>query len=146
MRRTFFEATNIHFGQITYLFDQIWPLAVGMWNLRWQVAGYASVRSDPTVDELRERFVTGSGINGANIKRACLEMTWQQQQDHLARVVLTNIIAIHESWISQVLTDLGLKSNTRVKMLQFPTDRATNTGIWSCVDDITQTESPMLKE
>jgi hypothetical protein len=92
----FFRSSRSAFKQVTELFDFVWPTATALWNLRWQVAGFVSVRSDATSEELAKRFTEGSGIHGANIKKACLEMNWDQQQSQFAKFLLTDLFAIYE--------------------------------------------------
>src|SRR4051812_14526814 len=100
------EASIAALEAVTRLYDFVWPVAAGLWNLRWQVAGYAAVRSGVTVEELQARFILGSGIHGANLHRACLETTWEEQQRRLAEVLLVNLFAIHESWAEALLAEL----------------------------------------
>ncbi|WP_147444982.1 hypothetical protein [Corallococcus sp. CA053C] len=129
---TLFPATKNAIDAVTGIYDFVWPTAAAVWNLRWQVAGYQSVCGTTTVDELNARFVEGSGIHGANIRRFCLEKTWQQQQRELAKITLVNLFAIYETWATEIVASLapGLVAGTDaekkkaeqiVKGLQFPT-------------------------
>ncbi|WP_306534697.1 hypothetical protein [Geobacter sp.] len=132
---------------MTSLFDFLWPTATAMWNLRWQVDGYLRIRPQATVHELSNRFVIGSGIHGANLKRACVDLSWEQQQEQFAKFLLINIFALHESYLKRVLEDLGRYSKDLENQLQFPTatDASGNKkGIWGAIDSITATESTML--
>jgi hypothetical protein len=144
----FFEASRRTFDQVTGMFDFFWPTAAAMWNLRWQVDGYLRVRPDVTPTELSNRFVVGSDIHGANLKRACVEQTWEKQQEEFAKFLLINIFAIHESYLKIVLDDIGRHNQDLVKQLQFPTGigrTGQKTGVWGAIDNITLLESTMLK-
>jgi hypothetical protein len=99
MARYFFDCSAEAHDDITALFDFVWPTAVAMWNLRWQVQGYVGATGDDSVPSLRNRFSHGSGIDGANLNRACLEVDWDVQQQEFGRTVLVNVIAIYEAWI-----------------------------------------------
>jgi hypothetical protein len=115
----FFEASRSAYRRVAEVFDFVWPASVALWNLRWQVAGLTSVKADVTVEELNHRFVVGSGIHGANLKRACTELTWSDQQQQFARFLLVQVFGIFEGWLAVVLEGI---SHTRLeKALQFPT-------------------------
>lgn len=147
-RYLFFDASRKTYEQVTGVFDFLWPTAAAMWNLRWQVDGYLRVRRNATVAELENRFVSGSGIHGANIRRACSELSWDQQQGEFAKFLLITIFALYESWLKIVLEDLGTWSRQVEKQLQFPTSvqSGKRTGVWEAIDGVTAQESPMLKD
>ena len=115
----FFTATENAHRQITRLFDFIWPTATAMWDLRWQVAGYLAVAPNTTKAQLDGRFAEGSNISGANLKRACVEHTWEEQKELFARIVLVNSISIYEGWIEEVLKCLGKNTVELGKMFQW---------------------------
>ena len=104
MARAFLAASSSAQDQITGLYDFVWPTAAALWNLRWQVNGYIVARPNAGVDELQARFIEGSGIRGANLRRACIEHGWDDQQEKLAEVLLTNLFAIYEGWEDEVRT------------------------------------------
>lgn len=106
-------------SRITDLFDFVWPTAAAMWNLRWQVEGFIAVSPAATGEILQNRFVDGSGIHGANIKRACLEKTWDEQQEQFARLLLFEFCSLFEAWSELILSDLSIKKITS-KDFQFP--------------------------
>jgi hypothetical protein len=116
--------------------------------LRWQVDGFLRIKSDATDKELDNRFVLGSGIHGANIRRACSELTWEQQQEEFAKFLLTTIFAVYESWLKIVLEDMGAWNKQIEKQLQFPTSMIAGKkdGIGAAIDSITLHESQMLKD
>lgn len=120
----YFTASRNALDAITRLYDFVWPTAAALWNLRWQVTGYSDIRGGTaTVEELKARFVEGSGIHGANLHRACIEHTWNQQRSDLAFVVLVNLFATYESWTAELLTEIGAKwpkGFDAKKALQFP--------------------------
>jgi hypothetical protein len=65
----FFPATREALAQMTALFDFVWPTAAALWNLRWQVQGFVAEVPTATVDELRKRFLFGSGLEGVDLNR-----------------------------------------------------------------------------
>lgn len=106
--------------RLTEVFDFVWPTAAAIWNLRWQVNGLISVSPDMSNEQLLGRFVTGSGIRGANLRRACVDSTWTDQQQEFARFLLFEFCSMYEAWCEGCLQELGENSELS-KHLQFPT-------------------------
>lgn len=148
MPQYFFAATDSAHAQLTKLYDFVWPTATAMWNLRWQVAGYVQVMPNATVAQLRARFTEGTQIYGANLHRACIEHSWDEQKEAFARIVLTNTIAIFEGWIEEVLTALGRNTVQLRKSLQYPDPvaGAPGTGVSWAIAELTGVESMPLKD
>lgn len=116
-----------------------------MWNLRWQVAGYLQVLPNSTDSQLHSRFTEGADIHGANIKRACIEHSWEQQQQLFARFLLTNAIAIYEGWLEEMLKDLNANTTCIRKGLQYPQQEGVG-GVRTALNAITANESRILKD
>lgn len=147
MRYLYFDTSRIIYEQLTEIFDFVWPTATGMWNLRWQVQGYVLANPETTVKELEGRFVAGSKIHGANLQRACIEHDWEKQQEQFAKFLLTNLCALYEAWIKQVMESLSVSDENIGKQLQFPTTINANgvrKGVWSTIDGLTSTKSTFL--
>jgi hypothetical protein len=106
--------------RLTEVFDFVWPTATAIWNLRWQVAGFVSACPDATDSDLAGRFIAGSGIRGANLRRACIDSSWVDQQQEFARFLLFEFCALYESWCEGALSELGLPASLS-KELQYPT-------------------------
>lgn len=119
MAYLFFEASRSAYSRVTEVFDFVWPASVALWNLRWQVAGLTSVMPEVTVNDLNHRFVVGSGIHGANLKRACADHDWSEQQQQFARFLLVQVFGIFEGCLGAVLE--GISHIRLEKELQFPT-------------------------
>lgn len=105
----------------------IWPLSVGLWNLRCNVNGTLKEVPKFSEHDLAARFSAGSGIHGVNYKRAFVETDWEMQQRELALMLLNSTIPIYEGWIDTLLHQefnsyLPPKSNLAEfeKKLQFP--------------------------
>ena len=119
--RYFFDSTKTASAQITDLFDFIWPTVTAMWNLRWQVSGYLYVGGETiTKEELNKRFVNNEKFNRPNLYRSCIEFNWDKQKADFSKIILINLFAYHESWIENILEELGKNTKTRQKNLQFP--------------------------
>ena len=141
----FFKETTNTRSEMTALYDFVWPTAVAMWNLRWQVHGYLSIRPNASIDELHGRFSVGSEIHGGNLIRACSTHSWENQQEVFAKILLINICALYESWLSSVLDQLGGHAHDELKCLQFPTKydskSAPADGVWASIAKICRSPS-----
>lgn len=120
MAAFFFESTRNAHAQHTALYDFVWPTATAMWNLRWQVNGYLGVVPNASEGQLTARFTEGADIVGCNLRRGCVDHTWDQQKEGFARVLLINAIANYEGWIEGILEEFG--RNTKQLQLGFQSD------------------------
>jgi hypothetical protein len=92
------------------------------------------------------RFLTGSGIKGANFRRACIAQTWDEQQERFAEFLLTSLFEIYESWAAEMVDDLLPKQVNLVKQLQFPDDPSEpKNGINIAIKKLSHPESPQMK-
>lgn len=146
-RYLFFRDSRSTFVQISELFNFVWPTATALWNLRWQVRGLSQVLPDVTKETMHGRFVAGSGIHSANLQRACIELTWEEQQAEFAKFILFNLFAVYEGWLALTLTGIGMSSLE--KELQFPTGVAASgslRGIGNALAHLQRNTSTMLKD
>ena len=118
MTDVFFTSTKRALNNITSTFDIVWPISVGLWNLRCMVNGIRSEYPNVTECELTAKFSHGSGIHGVNYKRAFTQTTWEQQQTNLAWILLNNTIPIFEGWLEELKQDYF--ADMKIKDLQFP--------------------------
>ena len=118
MTEVFFTSTQRALDNITSTFDMIWPISVGLWNLRCMVNGVRKEYPEITESELTAKYSQGSGIHGVNYKRAFSETTWEQQQVNLAWILLNNMIPVFEGWLEELKQKHFPNMNT--KSLQFP--------------------------
>src|SRR4051812_329709 len=118
--RCFFPSSAAFHTQLTSLYDLINPSVAAMWNLRWQVRGYVEENGSATKDELHGRFVAGSGIGSANLRRHCLERSWDEQTGEIALFGVFAAIGLYEGWAAAF--EVGT-ANQR-EALQFPSKAA----------------------
>lgn len=111
MSNHFFNSTKIFTDQLSEIFDFIWSTSAALWNLRWQVKGL--VDASPTLkhDELMGRFLSGSDIRGANLKRSCIDTTWEEQKELFAKITLSEIFAMYEAWAKTIFSEANLPLN-----------------------------------
>jgi len=138
-----FRTSRNAYHQVAELFDFVWPTAAALWNLRWQVQGFADSLGSADQDVLHGRFVEGSGINGANLKSACIDMSWDKQQQQFAKFLLVDLFAIYEGWLETTLTSVGMKS--LLNNFQSPSDpNKPSAGYAAGLTRLSSAASPML--
>ena len=143
MRRLFFASSQEFVAQLTALYDLINPTAAAMWNLRWQVRGYLEEREHASNRELHGRFVAGSGIGSANLRRHSVERTWKEQQADLSLLMVFSAIGLYEGWTFAF--ELG--SNNEKERLQFPSrgiNGRTRLGVGDTVATLQSSHSRLL--
>lgn len=120
-QKLFFNSSKIIVPQMTAIFDFIWPTAAAMWNLRWQVKGLVGENPGIGHDALLGRFVAGSDIRGVNLKKSCLENSWEQQKEQFAKIMLSEFCALYEAWYASLNEELSnLLSSSNLKDYEFP--------------------------
>lgn len=118
-RKLFFTISGAISDRITETFNFVWATAAAQWNLRWQVDGFLRAHPTASSQDLKDRFSLGSGINGADLKTACIDTTWGKQQEMFAKILLIEFCALYEAWLDGALEALG--KNTKLsKDFQFP--------------------------
>jgi hypothetical protein len=155
--KLFLQASITSSHALTDLFDFVWPNAVALWNLQWQAKGFLEQIPHATVNDLEARFVTGSGIRGANLRRLAHEKSWADMQQWFSRLLLSEACALFEGWIEAALDELKLPEiirkkgtkNALDKKLQFPSEfnaagTATN-GVRYAIDAVQGTGSPLIQ-
>lgn len=143
----FFRTSRSAHRQVTELFDFVTPTAAALWNLRWQVIGFCSHRPATSVQVLEDRFVSGSGLHGANLRRACIDTSWEYQQQQFAKFLLISLFSIYEGWLADVLQIVAPAARQRVlsKRCQFPDSSARGgNGVLAAVAEIKLSNSQML--
>ncbi|NYE27768.1 hypothetical protein HDE78_000714 [Rhodanobacter sp. K2T2] len=120
--KLYFKASQSITLRLAELFNFAWPTMAALWNLRWQVRGYAETTGKKEVTDLHERFVAGSGVTSANLKVACLETTWVDQQNQFAKFLLFDLCGLYEAWLEDASEKVFASSKRQimVKALQFP--------------------------
>lgn len=145
-QKLFFRTTRSAAEQLTELFDFVWTTSTALWNLRWQVAGLSSTQQSISDELLVGRFVAGSNIRGANLRHACIDTTWEQQQSQFAKFLLVDLIALYEGWLSKMIADLGLSQEE--KAFQYPTStyKGKVTGISAALSTLKAKPSLMTQD
>lgn len=114
----FFSATKHALKNITSVYEMIWPISVGLWNLRCMVAGMRLECAEVTESLLANKFSVGSGIHGVNYKKAFTDTSWEEQKKDFAWLLLNNIFPIYEGWLEE-LKEKNF-SQLVIKRLQYP--------------------------
>lgn len=116
--RPFFAETRSFTRQVSDLFDFINPSATALWNLRWQVQGFVSVRPDANDGDLSARFTSGSGIRANNLRKVCIDTSWENQLGQFAQMISANLISLYEGWVDGIVEVMN--TSNLGKKLQFP--------------------------
>lgn len=119
MNDAFFSATKHALKNITGVYDMVWPISVGLWNLRYMVAGIRAECSEEVTESfLANKFSAGSGVHGVNYKKAFTDTSWEEQKRNFAWILLNNFFPIYEGWLEELkkknFNDLDIKK------LQYP--------------------------
>ena len=107
----FFPESREFQRELESLYDFVNPTAAAMWNLRWQVTGYLAEAPQAGAHELHSRFLTGSGVGTANLRRHCVESSWESQLEQLGALALYQAIGHLEAWID--LLPVGTRARRR---------------------------------
>lgn len=123
----FFPSSREFHVELTRLYDFINPTGAALWNLRWQVAGYVAERPEAKQPELESRFVAGSGIGSVNLKRHCVETSWDDQLEMLGTLALFQAVGLFEGWVDSL--PLGPKDRRQRLMFPSPGAPGASTGV-----------------
>jgi hypothetical protein len=107
MKACAFEATGVYRERHTELYNFVTPAAAALWNMRTQVAGFIAAVPDATEAQLFGRFAEGSGLRAGNLRRICVETTWEHQLDVLGELQVLAQFALYEGWLDEVLRLVG---------------------------------------
>ena len=121
----FYMQSKLFEAQITTLFDDLWVMVTSLKNLRWQVNGYYHVNNCQNNSKLVSRFVDAEDItNRPNLYRSCISRQWEQWDDSLSQIFLTNMFALFEGWLEIIVDQIFIgtenKKKELKKWLQFP--------------------------
>jgi len=94
----FLEISNSALSKIVNLFNLIWALDLGLWNLRKEVVIDKRFFPKATEVELAHKYANGSGIHGIDYKETFFKETWAQQQEELSWFLLDQLFSIYEGW------------------------------------------------
>jgi hypothetical protein len=121
-----FEATIELDRELVAIVDIVKLLAAGLWSLRSNVRGFLGEVPSATADQLEARITAGSGLRYGNF-RAVTELTWEQQQERLARFSLLAVVGSFEGWASRLGSSYPSQVQRKlVEALQWPPRGATH--------------------
>lgn len=142
---TFFIFTRNAYEAINRLFNFLWPSAVGLWNLKWQLIGYKHVNPNSSVDEINNKFANGLGLTN-------FDFTDLISKDNdfiingISETLLLNYFAIYEGWIDDVVKSAYRIDRDISKQLQFPSDVARTKGVYAAIDKVKSTNSSIISQ
>lgn len=138
MQDVFFNETKNALSNITSIYDTVWPIATGLWNLRRMVIDAKKDCPEITEAQLNERFGVEGRACGVNYKRTFFESSWEKQQEDFAWILLNSTIPIFEGWLEELKQNIF--SDLNIVEMQSPA------GVQSEVARLTRNESAVLKD
>lgn len=138
-----FPETDEAAREITRLFDFVWPTAAALWNLRWQVSGFLTAVPDASSQDVAGRFVSGSGIVGADVKGMVTKLTWEEQKDRFAEFILTNVFAVYESWARRLISSTGVRKMSDRDLYRI--GNGSTSGLPAFISHVTATPSATMQ-
>jgi len=142
----FFHESRTAHKSLSKIFDFVWPTLAAMWNLRWQVSGFLANHTNASEADLEARFIRGSHIHGANLRRTCQEVSWKEHELFLGRLLLIDVFALYEGWAISVLGALHSNTKAHLTGLQYPASSAARTNVATVLAALTSTESRVLRD
>lgn len=114
--KAFYNESKLALNQLTHAFKNVWPMAVGLWNLRCEVKGILNEKPDISNNDLDKKFSLGSDIKGVNLKSFC-ENSWSEQKEWIGWLLLNTLISTFEGYLTSLAS---IFSNMTIKNMQFP--------------------------
>lgn len=107
-----FESSVEAAWQLDELFDFIWPVAIGTWNLRWQVDGFTRAHPELSTVEVSKRFVSDSHINPPHKTEysgldKIVGQPWEQVRANLGQFLILTSFAVFEGFLSALSDEVG---------------------------------------
>jgi hypothetical protein len=121
-----FDASSDFFREFTRVNDFAQVCAASVWTMRWQVKGffaevgfYSAAETKPKQNDLKSRFLAGSGLRRANFRSLVDGQTWYDQLSILAEMTLLTIMSLFEGWTDAIGEEAVLSKSNR-EALQWP--------------------------
>lgn len=102
LRKYFMEETVDALQQISKLYHFVWPSILGLKNYKSQVEEYVKNNLEVGECELNNLFAKDFEFNGIDFHNAIINKKWEEHLEDFAGVLLTNIFAVYEGWLSEV--------------------------------------------
>jgi hypothetical protein len=114
MANTVFEATYQASQQITETFDMVWPIVGGLWNLKTESERYFIEHPGADGKQAKKDIVPNLDIHGFNARRFSKEISWEKQNQYVAKILLINSMAIFDAWVD-AFVDSSLRNLSKNK-------------------------------
>lgn len=138
MANTIFEASYYASRRITAIFDIVWALDAGLWNLRQDAKQFFQKNPNASNNEAQSALVQGLTIHGLNLMRIANELPWEYEEQFIAELLLINALAIFDAWAdSFVDSTLISLSNTSKKKIKDDLKK----GAFSCYESALSAEN-----
>lgn len=115
MTCTMFQATFSAYKEITRTFDIIWALDAGLWLLRSAAKKYFEENPNSNNKTAKDFLVKDLDIHGLNLKRIAKDLTWKDEEQYIAELLLIYGIAIFDSWVDSIVDTVLLNTSNKLK-------------------------------
>lgn len=95
----FFPATTKALTRITEMFDFLYPMFAGYWNIRCGITGILKEMPDIAVELINKKFIEGSGIKGVSPHSSAFVRPMEEMHEEFAWIILILLFTIYESWL-----------------------------------------------
>ena len=102
MANVFFNASKDALNNITDAYNFVHPITVSMRYVRNEVASLVS--SNPTIDNtgIQDVIDPTGAVHGVDYRAVFTDITWDNQEEKIAWLLLNNLFAIHEGWAQRL--------------------------------------------
>lgn len=100
MKEAYFEVTREAYDRITETFDLVHPITISVWNMRSEIIGIKEIYPEMTESKFNNRYNYASVVHGVNYKRTFIDNSWEDFQEKLAWLLLSNLFSIYEGWLA----------------------------------------------
>lgn len=119
-----FEATQVASQQITDTFNMVWPIEAGLWNLRQSAEKFFEQNPNASAVDAKNELIKGLSIHGLNLKHIATELSWEYEEQYIAKLLLINATAIFDSWVDSFVDSvLCSESKNRRKTIKEELER-----------------------
>lgn len=102
-KSTMYQATFAACNELTKTFDMIWPIDGALWCFKQEIIDCINETPDISDAQLKIKFFQTKYIHGLNFRRTALELSWDEQERYIAKLLLVNITSIYDAWVDSII-------------------------------------------
>lgn len=102
-KSTMYSATFAACNELTKMFDMVWPIDGALWRFKHEVINCINETPDISDAQLKAELFPTKYIHGLNFHRTAFELSWDEQEKYIAKLLLVNITAVYDAWVDSVI-------------------------------------------